>query len=196
MNESTNPTNPVNAQQQAQLDLLHSVLGSAPSLPWHSYSAATGQYLDQLEQDVANELGDDVEITSQWSQVSALAAALWEAPDTSLLTALTQKFGTRMPQQLLARLATQAQAAANSSQTLIDQLVTATQSVVTDFAAEDLQVMARPMALAMRSGADNTVDSVVQSIRPAEWEVLSEVEQARLSLAIARYALAELEASE
>ena len=192
MNESTNPATPVNAQQQAQLDLLHSVLASAPSLPWDPCSPATTQYLDQLEQD----LGDDLEIASQWTQVSALAEALWAVPETSLLTTLTQKFGTRMPQQLLVQLATQVQEAANSGQALIDQLVTATQAVVTEFAADDLQVMARPMALAMRSGADDTVDSVVQSIRAVDWAELSELEQARLSLAIARYALAELDADD
>lgn len=193
MNESPNPTTPVNAQQQAQLDLLHSVLSSTPSLPWHPYSPATAQSLDQLEQDVDNEFGDDLEIASQWSQVSALAAALWAAPGASLLTTLTQKFGTRVPQQLLAQLATQTQAVANNGQTLIDQLVTATQAVMTEFATDDLQVMARPMALAMRSGADDPVDSVVESIRRVDWEALSNLEQARLSLAIARYALAELE---
>ncbi|NEQ43314.1 MAG: hypothetical protein F6K00_07035 [Leptolyngbya sp. SIOISBB] len=196
MNESTNPATPVNAQQQAQLDLLHSVLGSAPSLPWHPYSSATTQYLDQLEQDVVNDLGDDLAMASQWSQVSALAAALWEAPETSLLKTLTQKFGTRMPQQLLAQLATQVQEAASSGQALIDQMVTATQAIVTDFAADDLQVMARPMALAMRSGADDPADSVAQSIRTVEWSELSALEQARLSLAIARYALTELEADD
>lgn len=196
MNESINPSTPVNAQQQAQLELLHSILGSAPSLPWHTYSPATAQYLDQLEQDLGNDLDDDLEMTSQWSQVSALAAALWESPEASLLTTLTQKFGTRMPQPLLAQLALQVQDVADSGQALVYQLVTTTQAILTDFAADDLQVMARPMALAMRSGTDDTVDSVVQSLRSDAWEQLSAVEQARLSLAIARYALAQLEADD
>jgi hypothetical protein len=196
MSESTNPAIPDNAQQQAQLDLLYSVLGSPQNLPWHPYSPATAQYFDQLEQTVADELGDDLEIASQWSQVSALATALWESSENNLLTTLTQKFGTRMPQALLTRLTAQVQAAANSGQALMDQLVTSTQAVITDFAVEDLQVMARPMAMAMRSGETETVDAVVQSIRTADWEDLSEMEQARLSLAIARYALAEIDAED
>lgn len=194
MNESTNSVNPANAQQQAQLDLLHSVLGGDASLPWDHYSPATAQYLEQLEQDAA--MSDEIEIDSQWSRVEALAAALWEAPATNLLAALTQKFGTRMPQQLLAQMASQAQSAAASGQALIDQLVSTAQAAVTDLMAEDLQVMARPMAMAMRSGEAGTVDEVVASVRSAEWDNLSEMEQARLSLAIARYALAELEASD
>lgn len=192
MNESTNSATPDNAQQQAQLDLLHAVLNSESSLPWNPYSAATAQYLDHLEQDAAAALGDDVEVEAQWSRVTALAAALWEAPEASLVTALTQKFGSRMPQDLLAQLASQAQSAATSGQALIDQLVTTARAAVTDLMVDDLQVMARPMALSMRSGEADAVDTVVESIRPAAWDDLSEIEQARLSLAIARYALAEL----
>ncbi|RZM81960.1 hypothetical protein [Leptolyngbya iicbica] len=194
MSESTNPAIPSNAEQQAQLDLLHSVLGSTPTVPWHPYSPAASQYFDQLEQAVADELGDDLEIASQWSQVSALAAALWESADSSLLTTLAQKFGTRMPQALLAQLATQVQAVAHNGQSLMDQLVTATQAVLTDLAVDDLQVVARPMAMAMRSGKTESVDTIVQSVRAADWADLSEMEQAKLSLAIARYALAEIEA--
>ena len=191
MNESTNPATPTNAQQQAELDLLHAVLSPAPSHPWDSYSQTTAAYLNQLEHN-AVELVDDADIESQWSQVSALAASLWAGADTPLLAALTQKFGTRMPPSLLAQLASQAQSAANSGQALIDQLVTSAQAALTGWDVGDLQVMARPMALAMRSHDADPVEAVVQSIRPADWEALSEIEQARLSLAIARYALAEL----
>ena len=193
MSESTNPAIPSNAEQQAQLDLLHSVLDSTPGVPWHPYSPAATQYFDQLEQTVADELGDDLEIASQWSQVSALATALWESAETSLLASLTQKFGTRMPQHLLAQLAAQVQAVADSGQVLMDQLVTATHAVLTDFTLDDLQVMARPVALAMRSGEPDSIDTFVQSVRAADWEDLSAIEQAKLSLAIARYALAEID---
>ena len=196
MSESTNPAIPSNAEQQAQLDLLHSVLDWAPGVPWHPYSPAATQYFDQLEQTVADELGDDLEIASQWSQVSALATALWESAETSLLASLTQKFGTRMPQYLLAQLAAQVQTVADSGQVLMDQLVTATHAVLTDFAVDDLQVMARPVALAMRSGEADSLDTLVQSVRAADWEDLSAVEQAKLSLAIARYAIAEIDTEE
>lgn len=192
MNESTNPATPVNAQQQAEQDLLHAVLSPAPSYPWDPYSQTTAEYLNQFEQDTA-ELWDDDAIASQWSQVSALAASLWEGAANNLLATLTQKFGARMPQPLLAQLASQAQSAANSGQALMDQLITSAQAALTGWDAGDLQVMARPMVLAMRSGDADAVDVVVQSIRPADWEDLTEIEQARLSLAIARYALAELD---
>jgi len=191
MNESTNPTPPVNAQQQAELELLHSVLSPASNHPWNPYSPATAEYVDRLEQATADLLDDDA-IDSQWSQVSTLAAALWTAPADSLVATLTQKFGRRMPPLLLTQIAHQARSAANSGQSLIDQLVASAQAALSDWDAGDLQVMARPMALAMRSGAAD-LEAVVASIPPADWEALSDMEQARLSLAIARYALAELD---
>jgi len=192
MNESTNPTTPVSAQQQAELELLHSVLSPASSHPWNPYSPATAEYLDRLEQDTADLL-EDAAIDSQWSQVSALAASLWTPSADNLVATLTQKFGTRMPQQLLTQIAQQARTAADSGQALIDQLVASAQAALSGWDAGDLQVMARPMALAMRSGDADPVDAVVASLPTADWESLSEMEQARLSLAIARYALAELE---
>ena len=52
------------------------------------------------------------------------------------------------------------------------------------------------MAFAMRSsGAEEWVDAAVNSVRLADWEKLSPLEQARLSLAAARYAIAQVEGS-
>ncbi len=56
--------------------------------------------------------------------------------------------------------------------------------------------MARPVALAMRSGEADSLDTLVQSVRAADWEDLSAVEQAKLSLAIVRYALADIDTEE
>jgi hypothetical protein len=42
-------------------------------------------------------------------------------------------------------------------------------------------------------GSDSPIESTLERVRSVEWDALSDVEQARLSLAIARYALAELE---
>ena len=55
---------------------------------------------------------------------------------------------------------------------------------------EDLQVLARPLAYAMRDVDSEGVELVVATKRP--WAQLSEIEQARVSLAVARYAISEL----
>ena len=99
-----------------------------------------------------------------------------------------------MPAHLLQTLAASTQVVASDSGALINQLVTAAQSVLTGWDADDLNVMARPLAMAMRSGQEEILEVTLRSVRQTDWADLSEVEQARLSLAIARYALNELSA--
>ncbi|MEM7648548.1 MAG: hypothetical protein AAF283_05190 [Cyanobacteria bacterium P01_A01_bin.70] len=193
MNESTNPVSNLTPQQQIEQELLHSLLNQEEAYPWNLYDPATPQYLDGLEQASEATLLDEA-LDSKWPQVSQLAAQLWESPTQSLLATLTQKFGARMPAHLLQTLAASTQVVASDSGALIDQLVTAAQSVLTGWDADDLNVMARPLAMAMRSGQEEILEVTLRSVRQTDWADLSEVEQARLSLAIARYALNELSA--
>ena len=191
MNESTNPVSNLTPQQQIEQELLHSLLNQEEAYPWNLYDPATPQYLEGLEQASEATLLDEA-LDSKWQQVSQLAAQLWESPTQSLLATLTQKFGARMPAHLLQTLAASTQVVASDSGALIDQLVTAAQSVLTGWDADDLNVMARPLAMAMRSGQEEILEATLRSVRQTDWAALSEVEQARLSLAIARYALKEL----
>ncbi|MGD1928831.1 MAG: hypothetical protein ACFB12_07955 [Leptolyngbyaceae cyanobacterium] len=191
MNESTNPVSNLTPQQQIEQELLHSLLNQEEAYPWNLYDPATPQYLEGLEQASEAALLDEA-LDSKWQQVSQLAAQLWESPTQSLLATLTQKFGARMPAHLLQTLAASTQVVASDSGALIDQLVTAAQSVLTGWDADDLNVMARPLAMAMRSGQEEILEATLRSVRQTDWAALSEVEQARLSLAIARYALKEL----
>ncbi|MGD1859446.1 MAG: hypothetical protein ACFB0E_05685 [Leptolyngbyaceae cyanobacterium] len=194
MNEPTKPNLSVDTQQLTELELLHALLSEDISYPWNPYSPATAEYLDRLESGTDADFEDDSVMTSQWTQVSNLAAALWAPSDgqVGLAEMLAQKFGARMPSHLLTQLATQVQTAADSGQVLIDQLVQSAQSVLTGWSVDDLQVMARP-ALAMRSSQGNSLEAMVETIRPVDWDELTDVEQARLALAIARYALAKLD---
>ncbi|MCY7276196.1 MAG: hypothetical protein LH702_21280, partial [Phormidesmis sp. CAN_BIN44] len=106
-------------------------------------------------------------------------------------TTLAQKFAS-VPQTLLAAIARQAQKVVETSNSLADQLVQCVQDVLPTWADDDLQVLARPLAYAMRSDGADVVDATVNSVRPIAWNDLSETEQARMSLAIARYAIDQL----
>ena len=105
---------------------------------------------------------------------------------------LQQKFAARMPMTVLNAIAQKAQQAVQSGQPMVDQMIGCVQDTFSQMAEADLQVMARPMAFAMRgSSADEFVDATVQSIPDVDWESLSSIEQARLSLAAARYAISQ-----
>jgi hypothetical protein len=190
MKESTNPGSRLTHHQRIELELLHSVLDDdAIPYPWNPYDPAAIAYVDNLEREgVGGELSAD-EFDSKWSTVSQIAAQLWEAPAASLMATLGQKFGTRIPTQLLQQLAASAQTASQSGLALIDQLVESAQSVLEGWETDDLQVMARPLAMAMRGGQEEILEVTLQSVRPVDWAQLSDIEQARLTLAAARYAL-------
>lgn len=193
MKESTNPGSRLTHQQRLQLELLHSVLDDdAATYPWNPQDPAAIAYLDRLQAELpSGDLSED-EFDSKWQQVSQIAAQLWETPEP-LVAALAQKFGARIPTHVLNQLAASAQAASQSGRALIDQLVESAQSVLESWEADDLQVMARPLAMAMRgSGQEEILEVTLRSIRQVDWEDLSEVEQARLSLIAARYALGEI----
>ena len=76
-----------------------------------------------------------------------------------------------------------------NNMSLAEQLVECVRVVLPDLAREDLQVLARPYAFAMRG---NSSESTLAGAENCQWTDLSDIERARVSLAIARYALAEL----
>jgi hypothetical protein len=100
---------------------------------------------------------------------------------------LTDKFGHRVPHQWLAAIATKVSSLANSQLEPVEQLVQSVQDLLTNWAADDLLVMARPYAYAMR--CDPGVNDPDRIVRPLEWTELTELERAKLTILIAQYAI-------
>lgn len=132
---------------------------------------------------------DDSELDQQAAGFFSHLDQLW---DKSLQTTLARKFAT-VPQAILTSIATQAQSIAQQTTTqsnqLLDQLASIVQTAMPQWAIEDLQVLGRPMAYAMRGEGTEEFPGV-----QTEWDKLSSTEQAKLSLAIARYALEQAQA--
>ena len=117
------------------------------------------------------------------------------ADAVDLQTTLQQRFATYIPQSWLAAIARQAYDVLSGQKSIADQLVQCVQELLPNWAEDDLLVLARPFAYNMR-GADTAVlDSALSNVHSQEWIALSEIEQVRASLAIARYALAQLQNS-
>ncbi|EDZ94463.1 conserved hypothetical protein [Limnospira maxima CS-328] len=74
-------------------------------------------------------------------------------------------------------------------QSLGEQLVFCVSQILPEWDPEDLQVLARPMVNAMRGNDNRALESILTKVGSQQWHELSPVEQARLSLAIAHYAL-------
>lgn len=155
---------------------------SAIAYPWNPADPESESFFNALEQKFLIDSLSDAEMNDRADAFFSHLESLFAAP--TLEGSLAQKFAT-VPQSVLNAIARQAQKLANSSATLADQLVQCVQEALPQWAEEDLHVLARPLAYSMR-GEEPTV-------KATDWARLSETEQARLTLAIARYALNEVQ---
>jgi len=187
------------ALNKAQAELLQSVLDPEQSAPWLANEAASQYAMQIAAAGQALEISDD-EAAKGWEGLSAQLNQLWAggesaSAETSVLALLQEKFAERLPSDLLSMISEKAQQVAKSGQPMVKQLIVCVQDGLDNMAEADLQVMARPMAFAMRgNSADEFVEATIQSIRQDDWAALSPIEQARLSLAAARYAISQTEA--
>lgn len=200
------PTRPLVSpfQAQAELELLQLIWQESVSYPWNPAEPEAEAYFAALEQEVVEagwspeELAEQGAILSThldqiWSMVAPAEAAPAEDLASRILgSELFQQFATQVPSSLLDDIVQQAKQMVASKLSLADQLVRCVQTCLPDWGEEDLQVLARPFAYAMRGGETEMLEVALRSVRCAAWTELSGIEQARLSLAIARYAIAQM----
>lgn len=197
-------------QAQAELELLQILLqdesmsypGQADesfTYPWNPAAPEAEAYFDALEQEVmqagwsADELAHQGKVLSNYfDQVWTEFAVTVSTPASTLCAKLMQQFASQVPQNLLDSIAQRAQQVIVTNLSLADQMVQCVQDCLPNWAEDDLQVLARPFAFAMRGADTEMLEAALRSVRCAAWTELSGIEQARLSLAIARYAIAQL----
>lgn len=165
--------------------------------PWNPAEPEAEAYFAELERSFA---------LSDWQTEEEIACAsqslfnhlhhCWDSPLSSaidkLRASLSQRF-TRVPEVWLEVIANTAQQVFSPNLSLADQLVLCVQPLFPDWAEDDLFVLSRRWAYAMRGPADRAESSGV--VGATEWTGLSQMEQVRLSLAVAHSALVELKHS-
>jgi hypothetical protein len=169
------------------------------SYPWNPCDPDAEGFYANSEQASFLDGWQEAEITTRANGFFAQLEQQWFT--VSVQTSLAQRFSARIPQELLASIAVQAQKlvaesrkAVTQSLSLADQLVQCIQDVAINLGQEDLYVQARLLEPMRNSGLD-AVDSLLNQIPQTEWQQLSEIQKARLSLAIAHCALDESRSS-
>ena len=197
-------------QAQAELELLQILLqdesfaypcpGEASfTYPWNPAEPEAEAYFEALEQEVMLAGWTTEELTEQGQVLANCLEQVWDTfsataavPSTTLCAKLLQQFATQVPQHLLDSIAQRAQQVIATNLSIADQMVQCVQGCLPNWAEDDLYVLARPFAYAMRDTSDTgMLEAALRSVRCAAWTELSGIEQARLSLAIARYAIAQ-----
>ncbi|XWK85707.1 MAG: hypothetical protein U7127_15930 [Phormidium sp.] len=116
-----------------------------------------------------------------------------------IFSILRQKFATRVPSAWLEAISHKAyglkfaEDRVYNQMNLADRLVSCVQELLPNWHEGDLYLFSRPLAFAMRGTETAAIDSMLATVRELPFYDLSDMEQARLGLAIARYALAELD---
>jgi len=176
------------SQAQAELELVQALLqANEAAYPWNPADPNAESYFTQMEQAFDLTAWSEDEVAPRSQKFFSFLNQLWTP------VSLTQKFSARVPQALLNQIAQHAQRIVASNLSLANQLIQCVQDVLPNWGEEDLQILARPLAYAMRGNETEAIESTLTAVRAVEWTELSEIEQARLSLAVARYALAQLD---
>lgn len=183
-----------NLSAQVELELLNAIILDDIAYPWLPNEAESEDFFTAIEQELPlSDLLTDSGLMSSSQKFFSQTAQLWSVVDVE--KSLSEKFAGCVPSSLLDRLGKIAVNIVDqvtrlgSTLSLADQLVHCVSEVLPGWDLEDLEVMARPLAYSMRSEQDDAVENALATVQTVHWSDLSEVEQARLSLAIALYAI-------
>ncbi|MBD2462995.1 hypothetical protein H6G89_18300 [Oscillatoria sp. FACHB-1407] len=189
-------------QAQAELELLQLILQSDTPYPWNPAESGADAYFAELEQEViaAGWMAEDfaaqgTALATYVDQVWATIAPVEQTVTRSLITQLFERCAAQVPQAFLEDLVHHAQRAVAINASLADKLVMSVQELLPNWAEDDLRVLARPLAYAMR-GPEAELETTLQPLQETTWVSLSSIDQAKLSLVIARYAIAQLSADQ
>ncbi|NES22990.1 MAG: hypothetical protein F6K41_29740 [Symploca sp. SIO3E6] len=173
-----------------QLELLEALLQVQDEhYPWNPAELEAQDYFEELEQGFSREpWQDEEEIAGASQEFFKQLHQCWASPLTpatdSLQALLSEQFDINIPQVWLEAIANKAQEIFSTKISLVEQLVLCVQPLLPNWTKDDLLVLARPLAYAMRGGTE--------PVKAAEWTELSQMEQVRLSLAVASLALTQL----
>ncbi len=189
------------AVSSVQGELLEALLQSEDDFyPWNPAEPEAEAYFVERERGFILDQWMEPEEIAQSSQ--ALFNQLhqcWNSPesatDKELHQSLSERFAAFVPEAWLGAIVHKAQELVSSNLSLAEQLVLCVKPLLSNWAEDDLLVLARPLAYAMRGKSESASETYPGFVRKADWQELSSMEQARLSLAIAHSALIQLQNS-
>lgn len=184
-----------------ELELLEALLADDVTYPWNPNDLESEEYFVEQSRQFPFEDWSESEITTRSDAFFSKLELLWNetVPELqptdigNLQTELQQRFAAYIPSSWLVAIASKAYHVLQEQKSIADQLVQCVQELLPNWAEDDLLVLARPFAYSMRSPQTTELELALGNVSSFEWSALSEFDQARAGLAIARYALAQLQ---
>lgn len=191
-----------------ELELLETLLASeTATYPWNPAEEAAEAFFLEQEQQLQQEDWWEEELAVRAPEFLSSVEQLWEntkpttasasATDEQLLqTTLQQRFAAYIPTAWLQEIAHRATEMLATQKSMAQQLVQCVQELLPNCSEDDLLILARPYAYSMRSSVDPSTTAVESTLNRygQDWEIRSDIERAQISLAIARYAISQLQA--
>jgi cell division septum initiation protein DivIVA len=188
------------------LELLEALLDEDATYPWNPSQPESDDYFCRAEHQskIQDLLDEELTARSQsfynqldtlWSHVSAKQHYNCNVAVgfvTQLKENLQKQIAAKVPHELIERIAEKAAEIFNPQQSMGEQLVSCVQSILPSWGSDDLTVLARPFAYAMRNSETHSLETVLDKVGEDDWQNISEIEQARISVAIAYYALRQI----
>jgi len=204
-------TNFNNSLSQSELDLLAALLEPEDNnYPWNPCDEDAQAYFNQVEEQFVMQDLLDEQLDTRCQGFHNQLDALWSKVDTStqyncntnlavavkLQKSLQKQFCNSMPGDWINLIAQKAAEIFNAKESMTEQLIECVQAVLPSLEADDIMVLARPLAYATRSGESKRVESTLANFNQddnQEWAALSEIERAKAGLAVAYHALNQLD---
>ncbi len=203
--------------QQIELELLEALLDSEDiNYPWDPADQETEDFFREIELQFESKLGMgeflDAELPTRSQAFHEQLDCLWSNVTTnqhynhntsgSIITSLKENLqslmASRVPQNWIEKIAEKAAEIFSPTKSMGEQLALCAKAVLPNLGTDDLLVLARPYSYAMRNSNSEaqSLESALNKVGEHEWKQLSEIEQARVSLAVAYYALRQLNKSQ
>jgi len=171
--------------------------------PWNLADEASESYFHHLEQQFGWQDFPEAELLTSsenfyqnldiiWDQVALVEDDDISKNTVNYLQKTLQNTFSVIPGVLLTAIAQKASEVFILEQSASEKLVECVQALLPNWETDDLLVLARPFAYSMRSSETHTLTSVIRDFEHRDWASLSAIEQAKISLAIADYALQHL----
>lgn len=177
------------SQLSPEAELTYNLLTSDQLYPWNPADPEAEEYYqlraEQFNLDNWSETDVQQSATAFFTQLHQC----WPDASIDLVDQLRQHFNVLIPQEWLEKIAATVQVARQPA-LAANQLVSCVQELLPSWEEADLLVLARPYSYAMR--CDLAAENVNSLVRSADWQDLSEMEQAKLTMLATKYALDQL----
>ena len=157
--------------------------------PWDVKESETEEYINNLE----TQFSDNWTNQELENKAQSFFSRLNQCWDTNLNcninNVLSQQFGSLIPHNLLENISVEINKVIALNINPMERLIQCVKPLLSGWSEVDLQVFARPLVYAMRGDFEPEKDIVNSLMENKKWQDLSEVEKAKVTLAIAQYSL-------